>query len=129
MSPPSLSITSAADLHGRDVLVLGLARSGLAATRYLASVGARVTAYDRRDAAALPDAVAALSGLPVELALAIAPEAAARLLAAADLIVSSPSISARFPRGARSSSPGSARRTARTSPSRSWSIAWRSLVE
>jgi UDP-N-acetylmuramoylalanine--D-glutamate ligase len=97
MSPPTLPITNAADLRDRDVLVLGLARSGLAATRYLASVGARVIAYDRREAGALPDAVAALAGQPVELALGIAPEAAARLLAAADLIVSSPSISARFP--------------------------------
>ena len=78
-------------------LVLGLARSGLAATRFLASVGARVTAYDRRDAAALADAVAALSGRPVELALGIDPRPRRGCWRAADLIVSSPSISARFP--------------------------------
>ncbi len=97
MSPPHASITTVADLAGRDVLVLGLARSGLAAARFLAISGARVTVYDRRDADALSEAVAALAGLPVRLALGVPAHEAAKLLAAANLVVSSPSISTRFP--------------------------------
>ena len=53
-------IASIADLRGRKVLVLGLARSGTAATRMLADSGALVTAYDRRSADQLGEAIAAL---------------------------------------------------------------------
>ena len=41
------------DLGGRRVLVVGLARSGMAAARFLTAHGARVTANDLRDDAAL----------------------------------------------------------------------------
>ncbi len=95
MSRPHLS--SASDLAGRNAVVLGLARSGLAAARFLAGAGARVTAYDRRSPDALTDAVDELHGAAVELALGVTRAAAERLLAAADLIVTSPSISSRFP--------------------------------
>ena len=44
-------------LEGLDVLVLGLARSGLAAARFAAARGAKVTVADRRDEAALGDSV------------------------------------------------------------------------
>ena len=37
-------------LRGRPVTVLGLARSGLALTRFLADAGATVTVYDGRPA-------------------------------------------------------------------------------
>jgi UDP-N-acetylmuramoylalanine--D-glutamate ligase len=84
------------DLRGRRALVLGFARSGVAAARFLADRGATVTAYDRRSAGELADAVEALEGRPVRPALGIPDEEAARLVAAADLIVTSPSISPRF---------------------------------
>lgn len=89
--------TTATDLHGRRAVVLGLARSGIAAARFLADQGARVTAYDRRAAEDLREAVAALGGRPIELALAADATRVAALLAEADLVVTSPSVSARFP--------------------------------
>ena len=85
-------IQTRADLHGRNALVLGLARSGVAAARFLSDAGAVVTAYDRRG-----EAVASLGERPIELALGV-PEAIARqLIDAADVLVTSPSISPRFP--------------------------------
>ena len=90
-------IRRAEDLRGRHAIVLGLARSGVAASRFLADAGAEVTAYDRRPAPELSEAIAALEGRPVRLALGVDEGAATRLLAAADLLVTSPSVSARFP--------------------------------
>jgi UDP-N-acetylmuramoylalanine--D-glutamate ligase len=90
-------IQTRADLYGRSALVLGLARSGVAAARFLADAGAVVTAYDRRGADALADAVAALGERPIELALGVPDDAARTLIGAADLLVTSPSISPRFP--------------------------------
>ena len=49
--------------------VLGLARSGIALARFLADAGARVTVYDGRPADELAEAIAALGGRPVRLAL------------------------------------------------------------
>jgi UDP-N-acetylmuramoylalanine--D-glutamate ligase len=92
-----LTLTSTADLRGRRVLVLGLARSGVAAARMLVDAGAEVTAYDRRSADDLADAVAALGDRRPTLALGLDQVGAERLLGEADLIVTSPSISARFP--------------------------------
>ncbi|MGH2456771.1 MAG: UDP-N-acetylmuramoyl-L-alanine--D-glutamate ligase [Candidatus Limnocylindria bacterium] len=89
--------TSTADLRGRRVAVLGLARSGVAASRMLAAAGARVTAYDRRPAAELNEAVEALGDRPVSLLLAAAEAEVRALLADVDLVVTSPSISASFP--------------------------------
>ena len=97
MTAEQRPIRSSADLRGRDAVVLGLARSGIAATRFLADAGARVTAYDRRPAAELTDAIDALGRRDVELALGISPDEAIGLLVRADLLVSSPSVSARFP--------------------------------
>jgi UDP-N-acetylmuramoylalanine--D-glutamate ligase len=97
MTTMAAPISTAADLRGRRVLVLGLARSGAAAARMLADAGALVTIYDRRPAAELAEAIASLGARTVRLALG-APEAEAReLLAAAELVVTSPSISAQFP--------------------------------
>ena len=90
-------LTSTADLRGRRVLVLGLARSGLAATRMLVDAGAEVTVYDRRSPDELADAVASLSDRTQTLALGADPAEVERLLGEAELIVTSPSISARFP--------------------------------
>ena len=90
-------IATTADLRGRQVLVLGLARSGAAAARMLSDAGARVTVYDRRSAADLAEAVASLGERPIRLALAASEADARLLLSAADLVVTSPSISSRFP--------------------------------
>jgi UDP-N-acetylmuramoylalanine--D-glutamate ligase len=90
-------IESRADLRGRRAVVLGLARSGMAAARYLADAGAEVTAYDRLPAADLAGAVAALDGREVRLALGVPEGEARELLGSADLVVTSPSISSRFP--------------------------------
>lgn len=97
MTTPFAPIRSAADLAGRRAVVLGLARSGIAAARFLADHGARVVAYDRRSDADLADAVAALGGRPIELALGVDVGRATALIAAADLLVTSPSVSHRFP--------------------------------
>ncbi len=71
MTAPTL--TSTADLRGRRVLVLGLARSGVAATRMLPDAGAEVTVYDRRSADDLADALAGLGRTPIAGASALGP--------------------------------------------------------
>ena len=97
MIAPTAPIRSVDDLRGRRAVVLGLARSGVAASRFLADAGAVVAAYDRRPAAELSDAVAALGARPVRLALGVGEADALALLAHADLLVTSPSVSSRFP--------------------------------
>ena len=97
MTAPLAPVRDAADLRGRRTVVLGLARSGIAACRFLADAGAVVAVYDRRPAAELADAVAALGSRPVRLALGVDEAAATALLEHADLLVTSPSISPRFP--------------------------------
>jgi UDP-N-acetylmuramoylalanine--D-glutamate ligase len=97
MQTMTAPITSTADLRGRRVLVLGLARSGVAASRLLVDAGAEVTVYDRRTADELAEALAALEGRSPALALGVDAASAERLLAATELVVTSPSISARFP--------------------------------
>ena len=96
MTAPRAPIRSADDLRGRRTVVLGLARSGVAACRFLADAGAIVVAYDRRPASELAEAVAALGARPVHLALGVDELAAGALLEHADLLVTSPSISPRF---------------------------------
>jgi len=96
MTAPRPPIRSADDLRGRRTVVLGLARSGVAACRFLADAGAVVVAYDRRPASELADAVAALGGRPVRLALGVDEAAAVALLEHAELLVTSPSVSPRF---------------------------------
>jgi UDP-N-acetylmuramoylalanine--D-glutamate ligase len=97
MTTMTAPLTTLDDLKGRRVAVLGLARSGAAAARMLADAGAVVAIYDRRAASELADAVSSLGDRPVQLALAADPAAARALLATSDLIVTSPSVSARFP--------------------------------
>ncbi len=55
--------------RGRRVLILGAARQGTALARYLARRGAQVTLNDRREAADLAEARAALEGLPIRWVL------------------------------------------------------------
>ena len=90
-------IRTRADLAGRRALVLGLARSGIAAARFLADAGAEVAIYDRRGAGELAAAVVALGDRRPTLLLGVDPPALAAALADADLLITSPSISARFP--------------------------------
>ena len=97
MAPARAPIRTAEDLRGRRAAVLGLARSGVAASRFLADAGAVVVAYDRRPGSELAAEVASLGARPVRLALGVDETAAAALLAHADLLVTSPSISPRFP--------------------------------
>jgi len=97
MTAPSAPVRTVSDLAGRRAVVLGLARSGVAACRFLADAGAVVAAYDRRPSAELADAIAALGARPVRLALGVDQAAATALLDHAELLVTSPSISPRFP--------------------------------
>ena len=85
------------DLRGRRAVVLGLARSGVAAARFLADAGAVVAAYDRRPAAELADAVAALGARPVRLALGVDEADARALLARRRPACHQPVGLARFP--------------------------------
>jgi UDP-N-acetylmuramoylalanine--D-glutamate ligase len=75
--------------RGKTVLVLGLAKSGIAAVRLLAGAGARVRGADENPAIELPGD---LAGLPVSLA-AFAPE----ILDGCDEVIVSPGIAIDHP--------------------------------
>ncbi|MBA2757566.1 MAG: hypothetical protein H0U37_09025, partial [Chloroflexi bacterium] len=83
-------------LRDRPVTVLGLARSGVALTRFLTDQGARVTVYDGRAAERLAEAIAALGDRPVRLVLG-PHEDPARSWEGAALVTTSPAISPDFP--------------------------------
>jgi UDP-N-acetylmuramoylalanine--D-glutamate ligase len=53
------------DLEGRNILVIGLGRTGEACARFLAARGTTVTVSDRRSAVELGDTIAALAELPI----------------------------------------------------------------
>ena len=59
---------------GKSVVILGLARQGMALERFFVAQGARVTISDRQPASALQDALADLAALPIRLALGGHPE-------------------------------------------------------
>ncbi len=98
-SPVSVIDLRRLDLHafgGQPVAVLGLARSGLALTRFLMDRGAIVTVYDGRPADALADVLGALGDRRPRLLLG--PEVDPRdALARQALICTSPSVSSRYP--------------------------------
>jgi UDP-N-acetylmuramoylalanine--D-glutamate ligase len=81
-------------LADRAVTVVGLARSGVAACRLLAALGARVTGTDTRAADALPPEVRALGAEGVRLAVGGHP---AQAFEAAELVVVSPGVPAGHP--------------------------------
>src|ERR1035437_1154389 len=83
-------------LDGRSVTVLGLARSGIALTRFFADAGARVTIYDGRTAGELSGAIDSLGGRAVALRLGPDVDPASAWVDA-DLLATSPSISPDFP--------------------------------
>jgi UDP-N-acetylmuramoylalanine--D-glutamate ligase len=79
------------DLEGKKVLVVGIARSGIAAARLLTSRGAMVIANDLKPEAELGGAVDELRKLGVMLSLGGHPQS---LFANADVIVLSPGVPA-----------------------------------
>jgi UDP-N-acetylmuramoylalanine--D-glutamate ligase len=83
-------------LRGRNVTVLGFARSGIALARFFVDAGAGVTMYDGRGADAFGEALGALGGRQVRLALGPDVDPASTW-ADADLVATSPSISPDYP--------------------------------
>jgi UDP-N-acetylmuramoylalanine--D-glutamate ligase len=79
------------DVEGKKVLVVGLARSGVAAARLLTSRGAMVIANDAKPESELRDVAKELRELGVMLSLGSHPES---LFENADLIVLSPGVPA-----------------------------------
>lgn len=59
---------------GKSVVILGLARQGMALARFFTTQGARVTVSDQKPASALTEALAALKGLPIRYVLGGHPE-------------------------------------------------------
>lgn len=98
IDPDALTMAAIRDGRLRDepVTVLGLARSGIALARFLTDAGARVTVYDGRPTGELGEAIAALEGRDV--ALALGPEVdPASTWADAALVTTSPSINPDYP--------------------------------
>jgi UDP-N-acetylmuramoylalanine--D-glutamate ligase len=83
------SRTTRYDFSGMHVLVVGLAREGTAAARFLVERGAQVTITDTKPAERLAEPLALLEDLPLRFALGGHPE---QLLDAADLLVVSPGV-------------------------------------
>ena len=100
--------------------VLGLARSGIALARFLHDMGARVTVYDGRDAAALDGSIAQLDDRQVELRLGPDVDPASTWAGAA-LVATSPSITPDYPTTEprlRGAAPGARRGARRRRPVR-----------
>jgi UDP-N-acetylmuramoylalanine--D-glutamate ligase len=98
IDPETLTMAAVRDgaLRDQPVTVLGLARSGVALTRFLADAGARVTIYDSRTAADLAADIARLEGRPATLRLGPDVEPATAWTDAS-LVTTSPSINPDFP--------------------------------
>jgi UDP-N-acetylmuramoylalanine--D-glutamate ligase len=77
------------ELKNKNILVVGLAKTGVACARFLASKGAQVTVTDMRSAAALKNQLAELAEFEVILELERHDEAT---FLASDLIVVSPGV-------------------------------------
>lgn len=77
------------DLCGKHILVMGLARTGVACCRFLVNQGAIVTATDMRDELCLAEALDGLAGLGVRFVLGRHEEAD---FLSADMIVVSPGV-------------------------------------
>lgn len=86
--------TEDAELEGKQVTVVGLARSGLAAARLLQQRGAYVTVADAKATAASPDALARLDQQRLQVKVGDGYESA---LDEADLVVLSPGVPFRLP--------------------------------
>ena len=77
------------ELAGTNVVVVGLAQTGIAVAKFCAKRGARVTVTDGKPADKLADAIAQLAGVPVTFSLGGHDPAVYR---AANLIVMSPGV-------------------------------------
>ncbi|MEA2677697.1 MAG: UDP-N-acetylmuramoylalanine--D-glutamate ligase, partial [Chloroflexota bacterium] len=96
VEPIDLDRLTLDSFRGRPVVVLGLARSGIALCRFLADRGAVVTGYDTRTASELGASLDRLEGRPI--ALLLGPEVDPRTaLADQALVCTSPSVSTRYP--------------------------------
>ncbi|MGH9341439.1 MAG: Mur ligase family protein, partial [Acidobacteriota bacterium] len=81
------------EINGKDILVVGLARSGVAAARFLSERGARVTVTDSKPPAQLQKEICAL---PQSVRLALGGHEMDDFTSA-DFIVLSPGVPARLP--------------------------------
>ena len=72
------------DYKGKNVLIVGMARSGIAAAQCMAQLGARVTINDQKTRDALGSALDCLKGLDIQWRLGEAPD---NLVAGKDLIL------------------------------------------
>ncbi|MGQ9687317.1 MAG: UDP-N-acetylmuramoyl-L-alanine--D-glutamate ligase [Desulfobaccales bacterium] len=82
------------NLRGKNILVVGLARTGVALARFLVQAGARVNVTDKAPAAELAEMRAHLQGLPVQVELGLPePVDAGRY----DLILLSPGVPPELP--------------------------------
>jgi len=77
------------ELKNKNILVVGLAKTGVACAHFLASKGARVTVTDMRSEALLADQLAGLAGFDIKRELERHDEAT---FLASDLIVVSPGV-------------------------------------
>ncbi len=77
------------ELKGKQILVIGLGKTGIAASRFAAGRGAAVTATDDKPEAELREALGALEGLPLRV---FTGGAAAAVVAGQDLVVPSPGV-------------------------------------
>jgi UDP-N-acetylmuramoylalanine--D-glutamate ligase len=90
----TLATAPAAAFAGRRIVILGLARQGIALARFLAKAGARVVVSDQQPAERLGAPLAALSGLPIQYVLGGHPES---VLDGADLLCLSGGVAADLP--------------------------------
>jgi UDP-N-acetylmuramoylalanine--D-glutamate ligase len=77
------------DLHGKQAHIIGMARSGLAAAEVLHSLGAEVILHDRKDSAALSEALILADSLGVESRTGATAYSG---IISADLVVTSPGV-------------------------------------
>jgi UDP-N-acetylmuramoylalanine--D-glutamate ligase len=96
VTPIDLEHMTLDSFSGRPVVVLGLARSGIALARFLAQRGATVTVYDGRSHEQLEREVAQIEGTGARLMLGPDVEPGTVLEGQA-LIATSPSVNSRYP--------------------------------
>ncbi|HXV83560.1 MAG TPA: UDP-N-acetylmuramoyl-L-alanine--D-glutamate ligase, partial [Candidatus Binatia bacterium] len=82
------------ELRDKRVLIVGLARTGIACARFLVNQGAKVLVSDMRSEIDLQQEIAALKGLPIDYLLAGQER---RWLEEVDLVVPSPGVPAENP--------------------------------
>ncbi len=94
------------DFQGKKVLIVGMARSGMAAARLLCGKGAEVSLFDAKSAEALGEKLAELSDLPLTLILGAEP--AEEVLASFEYLILSPGVAPDQPMVEKAASHGAA---------------------